>query len=136
MSTHSRIGIKDLDGSIRSIYCHNDGYLAEVGFALYKHYKTTAVVDELVKLGDISSLSSSPADVIAYHRDMGRELDAAVVDADEEAFLATADGSDAQYAYLWAGDRWYLWTSPSAGVVGDKVQLVVALVSDRLVPAA
>lgn len=56
MSTRSRIGIVKADGSVVSIYCHNDGYLSWVGDTLLKHYTDRAKVESLISLGDISSL--------------------------------------------------------------------------------
>jgi len=38
MSTRSRIGIKNDNGTITSIYCHSDGYLGGVGAILADYY--------------------------------------------------------------------------------------------------
>jgi len=56
MSTRSRIGILNSDGSVTSIYCHSDGYLSGVGKALLDHYMNEAKVRGLMGLGDLSSL--------------------------------------------------------------------------------
>lgn len=58
MSTHSRIGIKNEDGSVESIYCHFDGGLDYNGMVLSRSYVDEAKVRELIALGDISSLGS------------------------------------------------------------------------------
>lgn len=58
MSTRSRIGIEDGEtGKVRSIYCHFDGYPSGVGKTLLEHYRSTAKVEELIALGDISALA-------------------------------------------------------------------------------
>lgn len=56
MSTRSRIGIENEDGTIRSIYCHFDGYPEGVGKELMEHYTDPKKINELLDLGDISSL--------------------------------------------------------------------------------
>ena len=56
MSTRSRIGMLMPDGKVKSIYCHWDGYPEGVGRKLQKYYTTPEKVEELLSLGDISSL--------------------------------------------------------------------------------
>jgi hypothetical protein len=55
MSTNSTISIKS-GNKVKTIYCHWDGYLANNGEILLKHYKTAKKVNELISLGNISSL--------------------------------------------------------------------------------
>jgi len=62
MSTRSRIGILNDDGSVYSIYCHYDGYTCGVGKCLAAHYTDPEKVRELIELGDISSHSPSVQD--------------------------------------------------------------------------
>ena len=54
MGTRSRIGV--MHGNIvKSVYCHWDGYVAHNGKILQEYY-TSAQANELVALGDLSSL--------------------------------------------------------------------------------
>lgn len=69
MSTRSRIGIEREDGTVESIYCHFDGYPAHVGKMLLEHYQDGEKIEELLKLGNISSLGAEISEVDAYHRD-------------------------------------------------------------------
>ena len=55
MSARSTIAILEND-TIKSIYCHWDGYLTSVGRTLFHHYSDPAKVRALITLGDISSL--------------------------------------------------------------------------------
>ena len=86
MSTKSRIGILNTDGTTETIYCHWDGYPEHQLPILTKNYTTEEKVRELLELGDISALGertapeeneahswSAPAKgvTIAYHRDGG-----------------------------------------------------------------
>jgi hypothetical protein len=56
MSTRSRIAIEKQDGTVDSIYCHFDGYLSNNGEKLQNHYSTKEQLEQLIALGDISSL--------------------------------------------------------------------------------
>lgn len=56
MSTRSTISVLQKDNSIKSIYCHWDGYLKGVGETLLTHYDTYEKANALVALGNISSL--------------------------------------------------------------------------------
>jgi len=61
MSTRCRIGIKNKDGTITSIYCHHDGYVkGGVGEKLVNHYKTSEKIYALMSLGDLDSLGTEP----------------------------------------------------------------------------
>jgi hypothetical protein len=84
MSTHSRIGMEQEDGSVKSIYCHFDGYPSHNGKILNESFKDHDKVKSLIDLGDISILGaevvptgdhtfSSPQKgvTVAYHRDRG-----------------------------------------------------------------
>ena len=62
MSTRCRIGIENNDGTITSIYCHNDGYPEGVGSVLVYNYKTEDKIRKLLSLGDMSSLGTEPID--------------------------------------------------------------------------
>ena len=70
MSTRCAIGIKKNDSlnGIKWIYCHWDGYIVDgVGSTLYKNYKDEKTVDELISLGDLSTLGKLPiADAKAW----------------------------------------------------------------------
>lgn len=83
MSTRCTIYIKYEDGSKKGIYCHHDGYIESVGVMLQAFYSTPEKVEELLKLGDLSSLYSTPERCIAYHRDRGEKFHQ-TIDLDEE----------------------------------------------------
>lgn len=57
MGTRSMIAIQVMDSKrIKSIYCHWDGYLQHNGSILNKHYSNSPKVNQLIALGDLSSL--------------------------------------------------------------------------------
>ena len=93
MSTMSRIGILNPDGSTKTIYCHSDGYPEHQLPILTQHYSSIENVEELLNLGDISSLGECIAPnleeehtfkdrvkgvTVAYHRDRGEPMTAAL----------------------------------------------------------
>lgn len=86
MATRSNIGIVNEDGSITGIYCHWDGYPEYVGKILLNHYNTADIVNNLMKLGNLSSLGENlfPTEphsfetpqkgvCVAYGRDRGEK---------------------------------------------------------------
>lgn len=108
MSTNSTIRINRADGTQTGIYCHWDGYVSGVGTILQLAYNTAEKVEELLKLGDLSSLGyyiipeegkehsvdgERQEDVcLAYHRDRGEEFIQS--DGDNE-FIYTFDEKEA-----------------------------------------
>lgn len=133
MSTRSRIGMKMPDGTIKSIYCHWNGYPEGVGKTLEKYYQDPKKVEKLLELGDISSLGShydakiskadwnkfeeidDPAEreefikkaencTIAYKdRDVDCPIEA-TIDEDEEAYIGRVGRCCEEYGYLFKKD--------------------------------
>lgn len=60
MSTRSRIGIRNKDNTITSIYCHWDGYPEWNGKMLLTHYTKLEDVKKLIQLGNLSTLGRTP----------------------------------------------------------------------------
>lgn len=56
MATRSTISIELNDGTVKTVYCHWDGYLSHNGYILLKHYSNTEKLLELIELGDLSVL--------------------------------------------------------------------------------
>jgi hypothetical protein len=122
MSTNSRIGIQDEDGSIRSIYCHWDGYPACNGKTLYEEYQDRERVMALIELGDLSALYGAlvPADgqqhsffhpaggvCIAYHRDRQDDYNEPRLDDTIEDFTI---GGFSSYGYVYTKEnQWRLF---------------------------
>lgn len=120
MGTRSRIGILygDKDGKkVKSIYCHWDGYLEHNGALLMKYYNNYGRLEQLLELGDISSLrpkistkeehtfDNPQEDVtIAYHRDRGEEK--RISEEYFENFIEDMENSDIEYVYLRYRDEW------------------------------
>ena len=57
MGTRSMIAIQNpYNKQVRAVYCHWDGYLEHNGAILQKHYAASPKVNNLIALGDLSSL--------------------------------------------------------------------------------
>lgn len=56
MATRSTIALEYADGTVGQVYCHWDGYLDNNGRILQAHYTDPFKLQELIDLGDLSSL--------------------------------------------------------------------------------
>lgn len=134
MSTRCRIGVPEGD-SIRSIYCHHDGYPSHTGKMLVEHYMDESVARALIALGDISFLSERVAPPEGADHSYGHaRLDTTIAyirDRGERECWSTLHGPNAwpktgaEYAYLWTPDGWMArhgsddWQPATAAVEAD-----------------
>ena len=72
MATRSRIAIETQDGII-SIYCHWDGHIETNGKILFENYDREKT-EQLIAVGNISSLDTTIETTEAYHRDHNEDL--------------------------------------------------------------
>ena len=80
MGTRSMIAIQNpYNKTVRAVYCHWDGYLEHNGAILQKHYAASPKVNNLIALGDISSLKAE----IGEKHDFSR-LDSTLPEAEYE----------------------------------------------------
>lgn len=102
MATRSRIGIENEHGTIRSIYCHWDGYPSGVGKTLQTHYMDRDKVEALLSLGNISELGDSIETTVAYARDRGEDAKDNFYreDLDINSFKRKLKASDQDWAYI------------------------------------
>jgi len=69
MGTRSMIAIQNpYNKTVRAVYCHWDGYLEHNGAILQKHYSASPKVNNLIALGDISSLRPEIGEKHAFSR--------------------------------------------------------------------
>ena len=107
MATRSRIAIENQDGSVTSIYCHWDGHIETNGVILNENYTTKDKVEELIALGDLSSLDVTIDRTVAYARDNGEDLNQKPFSNVEDLF---EDGfsSGVEYVYCFTKDGFWL----------------------------
>lgn len=141
MSTRSRIGYQLASGKVKSVYCHNDGYVevgVGVGHQLHTHHNSLAAAKAIVALGDLSSLheflappegashsfGDGAAEVtVAYARDRGDKDCKAVTSKDVAAFLAIESWQD--YAYLFKDGEWLVHDYDTDPPVFEKLSLAL-----------
>ncbi len=107
MMTPSRIGTMNKDGSIRYVYCHEDGNPGFTGMMLLDHYNTQKKVDGLLDMGDMSTLDETIDKSLFYHRDHNvpwLQAQPAIVETMEE-FL---DLGEEEYVYFFKDGVWYV----------------------------
>ena len=103
MSTRSRVGIKEKDGTVRSVYVHFDGYLAGVGKTLYESYRNADKIEQLINLGDMSSINSEVEKCEPYTQ-RGEDLNIATDSL--ESFEKNWASCGEEYVYLYINGRW------------------------------
>lgn len=117
MSTRSRIGIVNADGTITSVYCHYDGYPEHNGIILRKYYNSEGSALDIVTLGDLSLLAKRlktdqphsdknpiPNVTIAYHRDRNAPFRQHTANNFKDFMRKCYD--EVSYAYLWINGSW------------------------------
>jgi hypothetical protein len=122
MSTRSRIGIENQDGTTTSIYCHFDGYISGVGKLLKEYYTTQAKVKALIKLGDISSLDMTPSSTTAYHRDRNEEFSQQTNKSVPDLFNCIYQSGE-EFIYCFTKDNIWLVSDSGSPVVDLKVAI-------------
>ena len=154
MSTRSMIAIENPNSlAVKAIYCHWDGYLEHNGRILNEHYTASPKVNNLIALGDLSSLRAEigekhafsqfdltdPAEIKAHEKLTETQCTFYTRDRGEDApykFFANAkealdhyDGSWCEYFYLFRYDedqqagKWYF----KKGAKGPWKRLATAL---------
>lgn len=99
MATRSTINKIEKDGTVKSIYCHFDGYPAHHLTILKENYKTERKIDELISLGDISVLGENLSTTVAYCRDMGEAMV-------KKLYSSLKDLQKQEYNYVWENGNW------------------------------
>jgi hypothetical protein len=121
MATRSRIGLKLDDGTIKQVYCHWDGYVEGVGLTLVENYNTIDKVEELINLGNISSLGfkvstdephsfDNPAKgvTVAYMRDRG-EIGQEAQTLTMNEWMSVEYSSAIDFYYLFSDSQWWVF---------------------------
>jgi len=113
------------DGTVTRIYCHWDGYPSHNGVLLQEYWDTPHKVDQLLALGDLSSLGKEIGEqhdfmnrrsgdwCTAYGRDRGESRTEARTTSRKE-FLRD---DNVDYVYLYNED--FEWECYYEGVLGN-----------------
>lgn len=149
MGTRSRIAVMHGD-KFKSVYCHWDGYLDHNGRILQEHY-SSAKANNLVALGDLSSLKANIGEKHAFHtydlteaeqaayeaehgesctfygRDRGEENVEWMVAHTFEEFLDQVNSCGGEYYYIMKDGVWYC---------GDTYESHPTPLTNKLTPLA
>ena len=108
MSTRSLIGLKNAEtNTVKYIYCHFDGHPECVGSILKTSYNTEEKVEEMLKLGHLSSLGHTlePSEITRRFGFIGT-LSGEFHDlSEEEQEKLKKDHSSAKYTTAYGRDR-------------------------------
>lgn len=104
MSTRSNVAVVDpVDGKVRAIYVHSDGYPDGVGSCLINYYNDYEKAIKLVKKGGASYLGSTLEECMFY----GDEDDRAQDYPNEYCYMYDMRGEAMiEYIYLWKDGHW------------------------------
>lgn len=117
MATRSTIAIQREDGTVAQIYCHWDGYLDHNGSILHQHYQDPAKIEQLIALGDLSSLGAEigtkhdfdnapRGECNFYGRDRGEKGTEARVFKSFDNYMLHAQFEE--YDYIFSNGVWYV----------------------------
>jgi hypothetical protein len=100
------------------VYCHWDGHIETNGVILNNNYNTKEKVEELIALGNLSSLDKTLETTLAYARDRGEDSHQATYSNVEELF---EDGfsSGVEYVYCFTKDG--IWLVNELGSVNLSI---------------
>jgi hypothetical protein len=126
MATRNRIAIENQDGSVTSVYCHWDGHIKTNGVILNNNYTTTDKVEELIALGDLSSLDKTIDRTVAYHRDNKEDFNQTPF-SDVEELFEDGFGSGVEYVYCFTKDG--IWLVNEYG--SNQVQVLKEVIEDE-----
>lgn len=116
MGTRSLIAKKEKTGYF-AIYCHCGGYPEGVGKTLVENYTDEKKIDELLNLGDISSLGKEIGEkhdfeecpkeqTNAYGRDRGEKETEKSFEPTLKDLLKLADRRNCEYVYIFSNGEW------------------------------
>ena len=121
MSTRARIALELEDGTVKSIYCHHDGYINGAGKNLFNNWDLESVA-ELIEGGNISGLGFNLETTVFYVRDNEEEMEDNVADI-HESIDDFFEGDIEMFGYLLTSDGEWLVKENTAFSSGEVSKL-------------
>lgn len=125
MATRSTIAIERKDGSVAQIYCHWDGYLENNGHILFENYQDADKVEQLISLGDLSSLGADLDSCVFYAHDRGETGTNARVFSNFGDYVKNRQIEEYEYV-LRQDNKWYM-KGPAETSEYEMLELALAL---------
>ena len=121
MATRSRIAVELQDGTVKSVYCHWDGYPDGVGQDLLnQNFCTTQQVERFIDEGSRSTVHESYYE--KYGESRGEELEEPDVHASVDDYYSS---DIEEYGYLFTQEgEWYV--KSAYGTIDDLVENVIS----------
>ena len=129
MATRGQIGIQYKDGSITSVYSHFDNYITDGnGELLFNNYNDLVKANNLISLGNISSLDDNIESTRFYGRDMNRKGEEAGRYKNFKDWQKNSSYGYVDYNYLYdaADGEWYVWEGYNDRVQGMPLSTALA----------
>ena len=104
MATRSSVSTITKDG-IKAIYIHWDGYIGGVGKTLYNNYMNQEKIEELINIGDMSSLAET---IEESSKSCYRDSPPKTLRDWNFHELYNNFGEGLDYHYFWNGHQWYV----------------------------
>ena len=109
MSTRSTISVVQEDNSVKSVYCHFDGYISNgVGEWLKSYFNSYKLANNAISEGDISSIHGQSID--SYYSKRGEDINLETF-PNLESFLKNKGKQTFNYLYIY--DEWQVALSNS-----------------------
>lgn len=89
-----------VNGECTTCYVHFDAYVDGLGLILYENYKDVEKVTDLIALGDLSSVSETVEDSVAYCRDRGEDFRIRTYPFKDHCV-------NEEYSYVYSDGEWY-----------------------------
>jgi hypothetical protein len=104
--------------TVRSVYCHFDGYPDGVGAVLTENYTDPTKIETLINTGDLSVLDVEIGEKqdfgnrtegwsLFYGRDRGEDGVNPLVHGNIDEWIGFRKGNACEYGYLWDGVEWH-----------------------------
>ena len=120
MATRSRIAVELNDGTVKSVYCHWDGYPEGVGKDLLnKGFESADEVEEFLNEGSRSTVDEAYYD--RYGKSRGEERETPTVHKDADTYFKEAFDWE-EYAYLYNKDGEWTVTHYSGSIRDEKLE--------------
>ena len=102
MSTRSTISVIQKDNSVKSVYCHFDGYISNgVGEYLKSYFNTDKLANKVISEGDLSSVYGENFE--SYYSKRGEDINIETY-TNLESFYSNKDKQE--FNYLFINDKW------------------------------
>tara|TARA_R100001440_G_scaffold12246_3_gene21592 strand:- start:4324 stop:4782 length:459 start_codon:yes stop_codon:yes gene_type:complete len=108
MATRSEIAIENADGSIKSVYCHSDGYIKYLGVMLKKHYNNFDKASSIINENDCSVLKPTIKQSRFYNSWRGEDTKSKHFPNEYTFMKYFQKDIFAEYIYLFKDDQWHV----------------------------